>query len=302
MELEKLSRQLQLMLMLTQNTSYSVEELGKELGMSRRTIYRYLDAFKSLDFVVKKTGTRYRLDYSSPFYKRLLSGIQFTEDEAITICQVLNTVYDNSPQIRHLRQKLMHIYTPEVLAKHGVSERFASNLSALFQCIREERVCVLKGYNSPSSDKTSDRIVEPYMFLNENNEVRCYEIASRTNKTFKISRMANVQPLDLLWAHKADHKPFHTDLFHFSGEERHRVTLLMGRLSTSLLLEEFPAVEGHLKEEKDGRHRLETEVCSYKGIGRFVMGLGDDIEVVNSPDFVKYLKEKVQSLQNKFND
>lgn len=300
MELEKLGRQLQLMLLLTQNTAYSVEEIGKALGMSRRTIYRYLDVFKNLGFIVKKSGTRYRLDYTSPFFKRLSSGVSFTEEEAMTISQILNSVYDNSPQIRALRKKLMRIYEPEMLAKHGVSEQYATNISTLFDCIREERVCILKGYDSPSSGKKTDRIVEPYLFLNENSEVRCYEIASQMNKTFKIGRMQSVQPLDLLWANKAEHKPFYTDLFHFSGEERHMVTLILGRLATSLLLEEFPASESHLISERDGRHRLETEVCSYKGIGRFVMGLADDIEVVDSPEFSAYLRERVASLQDKF--
>ena len=300
MELEKLGRQLQLMLLLTQNTAYSVEEIGKALGMSRRTIYRYLDVFKNLGFVVKKSGTRYRLDYTSPFFKRLSSGVSFTEEEAMTISQILNSVYDNSPQIRALRKKLMRIYEPEMLAKHGVSEQYATNISTLFDCIREERVCILRGYDSPSSGKKTDRIVEPYLFLNENSEVRCYEIATQMNKTFKIGRMQSVQPLDLLWANKAEHKPFYTDLFHFSGEERHMVTLLLGRLATSLLLEEFPASENHLVAEKDGRHRLQTEVCSYKGIGRFVMGLADDIEVVDSPEFSAYLHERIASLQSKF--
>ena len=300
MELEKLGRQLQLMLLLTQNTAYSVEEIGKNLGMSRRTIYRYLDVFKNLGFVVKKSGTRYRLDYTSPFFRRLSSGVSFTEDEAMTISQILNSVYDNSQQIRALRKKLMRIYEPELLARHGVSEQYATNISTLFDCIREERVCILRGYDSPSSGKKTDRIVEPYLFLNENSEVRCYEIATQMNKTFKIGRMQSVQPLDLLWANKAEHKPFYTDLFHFSGEERHMVTLMLGRLATSLLLEEFPAAESHLISEKNGRHRLETEVCSYKGIGRFVMGLADDIEVVDSPEFSAYLRERVASLQDKF--
>ena len=288
------------MLLLTQNTAYSVEEIGKALGMSRRTIYRYLDVFKNLGFVVKKSGTRYRLDYTSPFFRQLSSGVSFTEEEAITISQILNSVYDNSQQIRALRKKLIRIYEPELLTRHGVSEQYAQNISTLFDCIREERVCILKGYDSPSSGKRTDRIVEPYLFLNENSEVRCYEIATHMNKTFKIGRMQSVQPLDLLWANKAEHKPFYTDIFHFSGEERHKVTLLLGRLATSLLLEEFPSSEVHLIAEKDGRHRLQTEVCSFKGIGRFVMGLADDIEIVNSPEFSAYLRERVASLQDKF--
>lgn len=125
MELEKLGRQLKLMLLLTQNVRFTVEDLGQKLGMSRRTVYRYLDAFKELGFVVIKSGTVYRLDHTSPFFRSLTEEVHFTEDEALTISQVLNSVYDNSPQIRNLRHKLTRLYTPDLLAKHGVDTRFA---------------------------------------------------------------------------------------------------------------------------------------------------------------------------------
>lgn len=52
MELEKLGRQLRLMVLLTQNRTLSVEEIGQRLGMSRRSIYRYVDAFKNLGFII----------------------------------------------------------------------------------------------------------------------------------------------------------------------------------------------------------------------------------------------------------
>ena len=300
MELEKLGRQLKLMMLLTQNVRLTVEDISQQLGMSRRTVYRYIDAFKEIGFNVIKTGTKYRLDASSPFFQRLIGDIRFTEDEAATISQVLNSVYDNSPQIRSLKQKLTRVYTPELLAKHGVDTRYAHNLSALFDCMREERICLIRTYDSPSSGKVTDRIVEPYLFINDNNEVRCYEIATKMNKTFKVSRMGTVEPLDLFWSNKEQHTPFYTDLFHFSGEERIPVTLLMGKLATSLLLEENPSAEPLLTDLHDGRHCLQTKVCSLKGVGRFVMGLADDIEVVDSPELSNYLADYAERANQKF--
>ncbi|MBL6467283.1 MAG: HTH domain-containing protein, partial [Prevotellamassilia sp.] len=43
MELEKFARQLRLMVLLTQNYTMTIEEVGQKLCMSRRTIYRYID-------------------------------------------------------------------------------------------------------------------------------------------------------------------------------------------------------------------------------------------------------------------
>ena len=302
MELEKLGRQLRLMIMLTQNRQLTIDEVSKRLGMSRRSIYRYLDAFKAMGFVVRKEGTRYRIDRSSPFLQEIATGIQFSEDEAQTISMVLNSVYSHSPQVRHLREKLSNLYDSAVLAKHGASSHVAHCISEIFRAIKEERVVLLKNYTSPSSGQTGDRIVEPYLFVNENSEVRCFELSSGMNKTFKLGRAEDVQLLDLLWSHKAEHKPFYSDLFHFTGEERHKVSLLLGPLSTSLLLEEFPDAERQLTPAPGGKHRLDTEVCDYKGVGRFVMGLSDDIEVINSPELVDYLKKQAESLTRKYSE
>ena len=299
MELDKFDRQLRLLLMLTQHRNLTVDDVSRQLSMSRRSIYRYIDSFKQMGFIVVKEGPRYHIDPESPFFKQITSLIHFTEDEAMTINQVLNSVYDNSPQVRHLREKLSSLYDYKVLSKHGVDEHIAQNLAALFDAVKTERMVVLRDYASPNSAQTSDRIVEPYLFVSENSEVRCYEIKTGQNKTFKLSRIRKVEPLDLLWSHKNEHAEYFTDLFHFSGEERFPVTLILGQLSMSLLVEEYPGASAMLKKQDDGRFLLKTEVCNYKGIGRFVMGLIDDIEIVDSPDFVEYLRGKVEDLTQK---
>lgn len=299
MELDKFDRQLRLLLMLTQHRNLTVDDVSRQLSMSRRSIYRYIDSFKQMGFIVVKEGPRYHIDPESPFFKQITSYIHFTEDEAMTINQVLNSVYDNSPQVRHLREKLSSLYDYKVLSKHGVDEHIAQNLAALFEAVKTERMVVLRDYASPNSAQTSDRIVEPYLFVSENSEVRCYEIKTGQNKTFKLSRIRKVEPLDLLWSHKSEHAEFFTDLFHFSGEERFPVTLILGQLSMSLLVEEYPGASALLEQQEDGRFLLKTEVCNYKGIGRFVMGLIDDIEIVDSPEFVDYLRGKAKDLTQK---
>ncbi|MBR4922514.1 MAG: helix-turn-helix domain-containing protein, partial [Bacteroidaceae bacterium] len=64
MELHKFERQLRLMMLLTQNRNYTLEELGERLDMSTRNVYRYVEAFKMAGFVVRKKGKYYSLDKS----------------------------------------------------------------------------------------------------------------------------------------------------------------------------------------------------------------------------------------------
>lgn len=299
MDKERFDRQLRLLVLLTQDRDTDIDSLSRELQMSRRSIYRYIETFRELGFVVEKRGNRYRVAPSSPFFRRITERIHFTEDEALTINQVLNAVYDRSPQVRHLRQKLSSLYDFDVLARHGVDEHIARNLATLYDAVKLERVAVLRGYVSPSSGKVSDRMVEPYMFLSENSEVRCYELATGMNKTFKISRAERVDLLDMLWSHKEAHLPFYTDMFGFSGEQLFPVRLVLGPLSARLLIEEVPSAASQLALLDDGRYRLHARVCSYKGVGRFVLGLCDDVEVESPRDFKDYLRARVRLLTQK---
>lgn len=299
MDKERFDRQLRLLVLLTQDRDTDIDSLSRELQMSRRSIYKYIETFRELGFVVEKRGNRYRVSPSSPFFRRITERIHFTEDEALTINQVLNAVYDRSPQVRHLRQKLSSLYDFDVLARHGVDEHIARNLASLYDAVKLERVAVLRGYVSPSSGKVSDRMVEPYMFLSENSEVRCYELATGMNKTFKISRAERVDLLDMLWSHKEAHQPFYTDMFGFSGEQLFPVRLVLGALSARLLLEEVPSVASQLALLDDGRYRLHARVCSYKGVGRFVLGLCDDVEVESPRDFKDYLRARIRFLTQK---
>ena len=70
-----------------------------------------------------------------------------------------------------------------------------------------------------------------------------------------------------------------------------KVVLRLDRLAAQFLLEEFPASEEELKNE--GEHWiLTTEVCSWKGVGRFVLGLPSNVEVLDSSEFLQYLQSQ----------
>lgn len=299
MELEIFERQLTLLRLLTNNRQWSAHDLADRLRVNVRTIYRYIELFKNAGFLVRKIGKHYSIDPRSPFFAAITDRYHFSEDEAIVINQLLCSTVSRSPQMRHLRSKLASLYDFEVLSRHGVDEHVARNLSSLYEAMRLEQVVVLRNYSSPHSQNVSDRAVEPYLFLSENTEVRCFELSSQMNKTFKISRAESIEILDIAWSNKQRHAPFYTDLFHFSGEEQTEVKLLLGKLSSSLLLEEVPQALQQMELQEDGRYLLTTQVCSFVGIARFVLGLFDDIEIVDSPDFQKYLYQKIENLTEK---
>ena len=188
--------------------------------------------------------------------------------------------------------KLLQLYDNSILQLHQADPVFAENLHQLYRAVRYRRVAVLKDYRSLRSDSVSDRLVEPFQFLGQNEDVRCYEHSSGQCKTFKVERIGRVVMLDdVCWSHEDDHRTLHTDLFHFSDEQTQPLTLRLNALAKQLLLEEYPAAAAQLS--ADGDHwLLRTQVCSWKGVGRFVLGLPGAIEVVDCPEFLDYLRQQ----------
>lgn len=296
MKTPKIQQFLHLISMLVRSNGVSVEMLAESANMHPRAVYRALESFRKAGLIVNKMGSLYSIDPNSPFLSDISGDIHFSKAEALTMAQVLRSVNDNSQQVRYLREKLSRLYGDDVLAHHAIDDQYARNFRKLFQAVSEERMCVLRGYTSNHSGQTRDRVVEPYIFLAENNEVRCFEPDSGMNKTFKISRAESIDLLDLRWSFKDRHEEFFTDLFHFSGKERVRVRLRMGSMAANLLCEEVPSAQEQIRKLPDGRYLLDTQVCSFVGIGRFVVGLLDDIEIVGSPRFAEYMKEYVAQM------
>lgn len=291
---DKLERELDLLLLLTENRHYEVETLCRRLAISRRMFYYYLESFRDWGFIVEKSGRCYSIDRESPYLKRLFETINFTEEEALTLLSILNKVGEENALAQRIRYKLNRFYDFHILDNPALRERVAHCVSVLYDAIKRERVVKIMGYASPHSDTVSDRVVEPFLLLNDNNDVRCYELSSGENKTFKLSRMRDVIMLDLSWSHEARHKQVFTDIFMFSGEERFPVAVRLDRLAYQVFVEEYPRAAHAVTQEDAAHYVLRTEVVSYRGIGRFVLGLYDHVEVLGDEGFQAYVRETLR--------
>ena len=299
MELSKFERQLQLMLLLTQNQRYTIQDLMEKLEMSQRSIYRYLEFFKDFGFQVERKNGIYRLDKSSDYFHKITELIHFSDDEA----QILKTVLEGIPQktvaVKQLLHKLSRIYNLELNSDYGLDEKFSQNQKALYKAIQEKRQVLLKDYSSGHSQTVSDRLIEPFDVMSAGTEIRAYEISSSTNKTFKITRMGEVILQPDLWGHVLAHKKVYRDTFNFSGEDLFPVKLRLTRTAVNLLKEEFFLQADELVQEDTDHWIYTTQVCSFVGVGRFVMGLLGDVEILESPALRDYIRQKIAAWMEK---
>ena len=291
-----MARQLRLLLMLTRNTSLTVDDVGAQLGMSRRSIYRYVDAFRSMGFVVEKTANVYRIDAHSPFFRKIAGDMQFSDDEANILIRGLNFVNDNTPEVNQLRTKFMRLYDAGTLIKHGLENRAAFNVNMLYYAMQRESVVALKDYRDKPDAQPSNHIIEPYMFVNSHNDVRGYELSTGENRTFRLDGIDRVEQIDMLWSHKAEHMPSFTDIFGESSDQLTPVTLMLTPHAGKVLLQTNPSALRFMTLAEDGRQQFDVEVCNFDGVTRFVLGMFDEIEIVGPAELKMFVQQKMTSM------
>lgn len=293
MDQPKLERLLRLMKLLTANTTYNVDQLAERLHMSRRTVYRYIDTFREAGFVIKKTGDCIRLDKESPHFRDISQLVHFTEEEAVILKRAIENIDDTNLLKQNLKRKLYSVYDNRTLADTVVRGRNAPNIHHLIEAIEQQRQVVLHGYRSAHGGEVRDRRVEPFAFTTNYVQVWCYDTEDGVCKLFKTARIGEVEPTDTPWEHADVHAEGFIDAFRMHGTQRHRVRLELGLLAYNLLCEEYPLAERDVKPLGRGRWSLDTEVAGMAGVGRFVVGLLDDIRIVDSPELTGYIREYI---------
>lgn len=298
MDQPKLERLLRLMKMLTANTTYNVDQLAERLDMSRRTIYRYIDTFREAGFVIKKSGDCIRLDKESPHFKDISQLVHFTEEEAVILKSAIENIDDTNLLKQNLKRKLYSVYDNKTLANTVVRGKNASNVHRLIEAIETEKQAVLCGYQSAHGGATRDRRVEPFAFTTNYVQVWCYDPQDNVCKLFKTSRISSVEVTEEDWQFKSAHKEGFIDAFRMHGEVHYPVKLEMGVLAYNLLCEEYPQAEKDVRPLGHDLWLLDTEVAGMAGVGRFVVGLLDDIRIIESPELKEYITRYLEKFSH----
>lgn len=293
MDQPKIERMLRLMKMLTANTTYTVDQTAERLDMSRRTIYRYIDTFREAGFVIKKSGSHIRLDKESPHFKDISQLVHFTEEEAVILKRAIESIDDTNLLKQNLKRKLYSVYDNKILADTIVRGSNTANVHSLIEAIEQQRQVILKEYRSSHAGEVRDRLVEPFAFTTNYVQVWCFDTESKSCKLFKLSRIGAVEIQGQEWQWTSEHQQGFIDIFRMNGESRHRICLKLGILSRNLLIEEYPLAEQYLTAVDNDNWILDTEVASYAGVARFVIGLMDDIQILDTPELEQYISNFV---------
>lgn len=282
-----LLRLLKFVRLLADRPGRTVSQTARTLETSERTVYRYLDTLQQLGYLIDKDEQERYFLFEADATRRPA----FTADESALVDRLLSSLPADLPLTDSIRRKLFLTsdlipFADELLDRHQalVVERLATAL-------REGRQVRLLRYHSTNSDTIADRIVEPVGFADHYATLKAYDPEEGKEKSFKIRRMDDVAILDTPCACVTAGEVL--DAFGWSGPEPLLVTLHLSGRAYRLLLEERPLCRPFLElyDDEAFPYRFRGEVRSYVGIGRFVLGLPGEIEVVDEA-FRDYLRER----------
>ncbi len=295
MDQGKIKRILQLLVLLSGNRRYDLQTLAEKFKVSGRTILRYFETMEVSGFLVSRIGGSYLLQTETPGVSNLQKLFYFSEEEAYIILQTIELMAGETAIKQRLACKLNTLYNFKALEEMQ-QKSSVEIVTKLQQAIKEKRQTRLLAYRSSNSQTITDRTIEPFNFLPDFSAVWCYDAETHSCKQFKIARMQNIDILPTYCKYETKHAVPFTDAFRMAAPEAiATVTATLTLKACNLLTEEYPLAEQFISASKNKYH-LTIPIADYQGIGRFVLGLCEDIEIHAPPAFINFLKEKINKI------
>lgn len=284
----KILRVLQLISLLKKEPAKSIRFLSGILESTDRTVYRYLDLIKELGFDLQR-------DHNNRFF--IINDVEvepysFSNEEVELLKELLLSVGKDSKLKDSILKK---IYFKSEIAIHGnhiLKAHLGKIVEKLSNAIQNEKRVILKEYHSANSQKISDRLVEPITFSDNYNSLIAFEVETRENKYFNIERITDIIEINTNQEFQEKHKTDKPDIFGFSelNGEKFEIELRLSLRAYLILKEEYPLVQPYLKKESNkDTYLLKCNVNNPKAIIRFILGFPEEVEVIGSEKFKKYI-------------
>lgn len=291
---EKLRKMLEILIMLNSKYGRSKKSLAEHFDVSEKTIGRYIETFKDAGFIIDKVDEYFKINKQETDYKDLSELLHFSEDESQILSKAIESIDATGDIKEQLKKKLYSIYNFDRVATPIVKKHNTRTVRQLIKAITYNNQVQLVNYRSANSQNISNRIIEPFDFTQNYTSVWAYEPETKMCKTFKINRISKVEILKCKQHFNEKHKKNDLDVFRMSGTEQIPVKLILSIKAYNLLIEEFPRAETFTRSNKNNSYIFETKVSSLYGIGRFILGLPEDIEIIYPQILKDYISETIK--------
>lgn len=298
MEYTKTHRVFKLLMLLSGIRKYTLEELQQKMEVSDRTLYRDLCTIEESGFFIERENSRYRLCNDVPSNRSLQKLLHFSEEEACILYETLALIEGTSPIKDRLLRKLNTFYDLKILERLKQTDDL-QKVKTISLSIRKKQQVLIYDYRSSNSNSIRNRKAEIFDFLPDYTAVWLFEPEDGNCKQYRISRMKQVELLPSRWQWESNHRIPFIDAFRTSAVKPvATVEMVFNLKAYNLLIEGFPLTAEYITVEGK-KYRLKIPVASFDGIGRFVLGLMDDVTVIGPERFKTFLKNRTQRFLEK---
>jgi predicted DNA-binding transcriptional regulator YafY len=284
-------RILSLLSLLHRDIYWPVERLAQRFGTTKRTIYRYLKDLEQMNYtIVKDEQNRYRIA-ASPAGKYLP---EFDPDEYIFLREIVASTKPDHPLRHAILEKINENIQLPVIGG-VISQQVTTNILETIQQAMHEGVRVrLVDYYSLRSDKISDRVIEPVKLIRGMRYILAVDVETASVRQFKTDRIGGAVKLKTKMSNHPDFSEWGVDDFYMNGFKGTRVKIGLTMKAANLLCEEYGVNPQSLKKEENNPYPFtyESTVYGMEGVGRFVMGLIDQVHVYGPERLKTYLRKK----------
>jgi len=296
---EKLRKMLEMLIMLGCRYGRTRQGLAEHFGISERTVSRYFNTFKEAGFVLENNGGYWKINKKETTYKDLSQLLHFSQEESFILRKAIDSIEAPEHLKDQLNRKLYSIYNFDRVATPLIKTEHADKVESLMKAIRLKKQVFLYKYHSSHSGTIVDRLVEPFDFTHNYHSLWAYEVETGENKTFTVDRIEKLEIPDTSWQFKDHHRKLPVDIFRVCDEPEVEVKVRLSLRARNLLVEEYPLSEKYIKKINDNEYILNTRVSGFGGIARFVMGLIDETEVIESEGLREFIRGKLEKMQTK---
>ena len=270
---------------------WTIKQLAERFDTSERTVYRYLILLEEVDFLVEK-------DFENKYFIITSDDdptqSQFSVEETRLMRKLIMTGTTDNPLKNLLLKKLSLNSEIDSMPRLFVKARLGKFVDQLAGSIKSKEQVILKNYHSANSNEIRDRLVEPIHFGDNYQSIIALDTQDQVCKQFKLDRIGDIIEISKPFAFEGMHQKNQTDIFGMTGDSVIVVTLVLTLRAYLLLREEYPLSIPYTAKEDD-RYTFRGPVSNPEGIARFILGLLDEVTVVDPPQLKDFITEKIQN-------
>lgn len=284
----KLMRVLELIALL-KGKGKTIGEMAERFDMSERSIYRYLKLLDAVGFVIDKDFHNRYFIFTSDDEP---GSTNFTIEETNILKELIRKGAFDSPIRNSLLKKLSLNSEIDDMPKVVIKLRIGHLIEKISEAIKNKKQVVLKDYHSANSNEIKDRLVEPFQFGTDYQTIIALDTTDKSCKQFKLERIGDVLEMKKKYQFAELHKKTVSDIFGFLGDANTWITLKLSLRAYLLLREDYP-LSVPFTEKNEDSYVFHGPVANFDGVGRFVLGLMDEVQIKGPASFREFIREKI---------